>query len=109
MIRRPPRSTLFPYTTLFRSGFRYVRSLPLEPGGAVAQPDALPDPAQVPERAGARFVLASHRVLVGPLEHAGPSAGPGAMDRGLGAGMDRLSGEAGLAGIRRGCHVRGLR
>ena len=24
MIRRPPRSTLFPYTTLFRSGFGYV-------------------------------------------------------------------------------------
>src|SRR3712207_8294028 len=23
MIRRPPRSTLFPYTTLFRSGFRF--------------------------------------------------------------------------------------
>src|SRR5947208_8183969 len=23
MIRRPPRSTLFPYTTLFRSRFRY--------------------------------------------------------------------------------------
>src|SRR5256885_12125650 len=23
MIRRPPRSTLFPYTTLFRSGVRY--------------------------------------------------------------------------------------
>src|SRR2546429_4835311 len=25
MIRRPPRSTLFPYTTLFRSGFRRRR------------------------------------------------------------------------------------
>src|SRR2546429_5869298 len=25
MIRRPPRSTLFPYTTLFRSGFERVR------------------------------------------------------------------------------------
>src|SRR5258705_3110766 len=25
MIRRPPRSTLFPYTTLFRSGFRQDR------------------------------------------------------------------------------------
>src|SRR5256885_13073512 len=25
MIRRPPRSTLFPYTTLFRSGWRPVR------------------------------------------------------------------------------------
>src|SRR5688572_32707014 len=30
MIRRPPRSTLFPYTTLFRSAQR--------PGGAVFQP-----------------------------------------------------------------------
>src|SRR5260221_5182349 len=24
MIRRPPRSTLFPYTTLFRSGYRHA-------------------------------------------------------------------------------------
>src|SRR5256885_10250356 len=38
MIRRPPRSTLFPYTTLFRSGvvrdlrvrlFRHLQTLPL--------------------------------------------------------------------------------
>src|SRR3712207_8856214 len=27
MIRRPPRSTLFPYTTLFRSGFQGTCSL----------------------------------------------------------------------------------
>src|SRR5690349_22390261 len=27
MIRRPPRSTLFPYTTLFRSGLRASRPL----------------------------------------------------------------------------------
>src|SRR5688572_32646100 len=27
MIRRPPRSTLFPYTTLFRSGEVHVRQL----------------------------------------------------------------------------------
>src|SRR2546427_3197288 len=26
MIRRPPRSTLFPYTTLFRSGHAHARS-----------------------------------------------------------------------------------
>src|SRR2546429_7170467 len=26
MIRRPPRSTLFPYTTLFRSTFRFVNA-----------------------------------------------------------------------------------
>src|SRR5256885_5253717 len=29
MIRRPPRSTLFPYTTLFRSGVEESISLPL--------------------------------------------------------------------------------
>src|SRR5256885_16647533 len=28
MIRRPPRSTLFPYTTLFRSHVRELKSLP---------------------------------------------------------------------------------
>src|SRR5256885_12672705 len=28
MIRRPPRSTLFPYTTLFRSGLRVRRAQP---------------------------------------------------------------------------------
>src|SRR2546430_13488371 len=27
MIRRPPRSTLFPYTTLFRSGHRWKEAL----------------------------------------------------------------------------------
>src|SRR3712207_7992120 len=32
MIRRPPRSTLFPYTTLFRSGpFGRLRGAPVEP------------------------------------------------------------------------------
>src|SRR5256885_16490040 len=30
MIRRPPRSTLFPYTTLFRSKARLGRSTPLQ-------------------------------------------------------------------------------
>src|SRR2546426_9326148 len=30
MIRRPPRSTLFPYTTLFRSGFTDDYDLPNE-------------------------------------------------------------------------------
>src|SRR5258708_13321166 len=29
MIRRPPRSTLFPYTTLFRSGGRHCLGVPV--------------------------------------------------------------------------------
>src|SRR2546429_6283591 len=33
MIRRPPRSTLFPYTTLFRSLFKGVRTYTLTPAG----------------------------------------------------------------------------
>src|SRR3712207_8965127 len=32
MIRRPPRSTLFPYTTLFRSGWRGLAEGVLEEG-----------------------------------------------------------------------------
>src|SRR5437764_14594254 len=32
MMRRPPRSTLFPYTTLFRSGDDQVDRLPIEVG-----------------------------------------------------------------------------
>src|SRR3712207_7750692 len=32
MIRRPPRSTLFPYTTLFRSGFGHAREPAGRPG-----------------------------------------------------------------------------
>src|SRR3712207_7883978 len=54
MIRRPPRSTLFPYTTLFRSGMEAYSSGPRGPGreegtgtlGAILQkaPDALAHP-----------------------------------------------------------------
>src|SRR2546427_3327927 len=33
MIRRPPRSTLFPYTTLFRSHLADIADLPFAPGG----------------------------------------------------------------------------
>src|SRR2546427_8941118 len=37
MIRRPPRSTLFPYTTLFRSGQRTGRCVDDDGFGAVGQ------------------------------------------------------------------------
>src|SRR2546422_7673393 len=35
MIRRPPRSTLFPYTTLFRSDLPRHRDLDRRPGGEI--------------------------------------------------------------------------
>src|SRR2546425_4478908 len=39
MIRRPPRSTLFPYTTLFRS--RSLRSEPRSPSSSAGGPEWL--------------------------------------------------------------------
>src|SRR2546427_11902695 len=56
MIRRPPRSTLFPYTTLFRSDFVLLRlrrpgrrrSLAREPGDC-HQDGAVRDPIRVTE------------------------------------------------------------
>src|SRR3989475_8674535 len=47
MIRRPPRSTLFPYTTLFRSRVRYgLEGSPLDSTTAAVVPQA--DAAAVP-------------------------------------------------------------
>src|SRR2546426_8875923 len=57
MIRRPPRSTLFPYTTLFRSGITAVSVYPTTPIAAVAGSPAgrleLGRPVPNPYRAGA--------------------------------------------------------
>src|SRR3712207_8006079 len=56
MIRRPPRSTLFPYTTLFRSGVRLVGQQRVR--GEQARPDVddhrNPETGQLrgPDRAG---------------------------------------------------------
>src|SRR5260221_9971064 len=48
MIRRPPRSTLFPYTTLFRSPLSAPQPgpTPLRPARAVRVPGPGPDPRQ---------------------------------------------------------------
>src|SRR2546422_2458150 len=60
MIRRPPRSTLFPYTTLFRSG--------REPEGMWLPETAVDDDTlDVLAAAGIRFtILAPHQVQRAP-------------------------------------------
>src|SRR3712207_8412841 len=53
MIRRPPRSTLFPYTTLFRSGRRQRqpgRRLGRGPGGRLIETGPRPDRGWPPGR-----------------------------------------------------------
>src|SRR2546429_7113939 len=42
MIRRPPRSTLFPYTTLFRSNPSSAPLCPNSPGRFVSTPKPIP-------------------------------------------------------------------
>src|SRR3989442_8731946 len=69
MIRRPPRSTLFPYTTLFRSRREDLEQL----AGAVARPF----PAR---RRWAEHLPAGTRLRHGQGQ--GPVLGPPAQDRG---------------------------
>src|SRR3712207_7196915 len=63
MIRRPPRSTLFPYTTLFRSPRRPAPAPPREstPGPPRGCRPPLP---RAPSRQPLRLVPAHHQVQV---------------------------------------------
>src|SRR3712207_7508853 len=64
MIRRPPRSTLFPYTTLFQSPIRLVSPLPqsLLPHLRQSPPVLLP---MIPS-------LSLHRLRLVPIRQPGP-------------------------------------
>src|SRR3712207_7349535 len=65
MIRRPPRSTLFPYTTLFRSRLRHARPHLRVARGEVAE-SAIVGPRQRPPALGGRARREPAR-LVRPL------------------------------------------
>src|SRR2546430_17323514 len=67
MIRRPPRSTLFPYTTLFRS----VSSRPLLARRTVRRRPLDPDPAPVHRTVHADRVPAARGEPLGRQPHAG--------------------------------------
>src|SRR2546429_6684720 len=54
MIRRPPRSTLFPYTTLFRSVDRHWRGTTGSERGARSQPRTVLRPVRKPASANRR-------------------------------------------------------
>src|SRR3989442_11521680 len=67
MIRRPPRSTLFPYTTLFRSHPCWGRDSPNEAAdntpvkGSRSPPRRSYDRRRAPFLQGARLILNGHR------------------------------------------------
>src|SRR3712207_8395466 len=66
MIRRPPRSTLFPYTTLFRSDQGVLLALPPQ---VVRAPTPTDDPLSLPALLAASLPLGPdrRRVQPGPL------------------------------------------
>src|SRR2546428_2517781 len=72
MIRRPPRSTLFPYTTLFRSMhmIEIFRLGIVWREHIVADRPCRADAARVPDFTKIRFAQAKHR----PAEHLGIAA-----------------------------------
>src|SRR5947207_11568331 len=62
MIRRPPRSTLFPYTTLFRSNFASLQIQPYEPPKA-APAFSLPDLDRKSTRLNSSHTVISYAVF----------------------------------------------
>src|ERR1035438_10901344 len=98
MIRRPPRSTLFPYTTLFRShvarwdeALTYVpfRSLPLV--SAVAQPDRFWIRGLHRIRAGGDAGADGRATRARGARRAPPRGEPCVVDGVSGAAADRLA------------------
>src|SRR5690349_22549662 len=67
MIRRPPRSTLFPYTTLFRSPEQYGAPAPQSPSALQDMVIAPPRPVVVPPP-DVLVVPPPPGVLVDPLD-----------------------------------------
>src|SRR3712207_7207462 len=66
MIRRPPRSTLFPYTTLFRSGLDRAPAVDLAEHRTVAAVAGLQPGLERPHRAGLRLAAAREAELGPP-------------------------------------------
>src|SRR5258708_10880122 len=82
MIRRPPRSTLFPYTTLFRSflylgclvlGFGLDRLLPL--------PFTFPEVTAVRWTAGGGLIAVGLAIMAAGIRNFSPPATPGPSNR----------------------------
>src|SRR3712207_9180083 len=77
MIRRPPRSTLFPYTTLFRSRFQRIAAVAAEAAGHIGQrkaqdctgievaatTDQLPPDAPIGGTAAGDIARADHQIV----------------------------------------------
>src|SRR3712207_8686546 len=72
MIRRPPRSTLFPYTTLFRSSLAVASN---------SAPLAVSPPPEVGEGRSGYLCLSSGKSLLSSASHTSSKRSSGALSR----------------------------
>src|SRR2546422_11207483 len=93
MIRRPPRSTLFPYTTLFRSGELGPQQPRDRERDVLLDQPAGEEPARIPRVRAAVAGINDHRVVV---------AQTGERIRRVGRTTDRRGGGGGGGGPGRG-------
>src|SRR2546427_13216566 len=98
MIRRPPRSTLFPYTTLFRSGLRALRDGLQEEGLWLPTLSMGMSADYGPALEEGATVIRLGTALFGPRGTTpGPAAGAGAGAGGAGGAATPQSGAGGEA------------
>src|SRR5438477_5637231 len=100
MIRRPPRSTLFPYTTLFRSGMGDAGIKSAIQGSNVPNPDEA-----VPSFVSGAMAKAGKGLLEGTLQAGTSAVSDKLLDLAIApetklgtasSGLDRKSGSAGM-------------
>src|SRR3712207_7268086 len=91
MIRRPPRSTLFPYTTLFRSHRGHVleaQSLPQDEGVLRTDGDDQPQAQREPGRDGEQGGGGQHAVDATNRRERSPATAPDASLESLSVDLD---------------------
>src|SRR3712207_7251028 len=64
MIRRPPRSTLFPYTTLFRSMMVQAMEQIQQQKATAKQPEAVTGPVMIGKEINPKFEVQRMRTIV---------------------------------------------
>src|SRR3712207_8192183 len=98
MIRRPPRSTLFPYTTLFRSGGAYVIYAEVLPTGEIeVDPEPYSDTFDRP----ARLLPIEANALVAAIDLIGARFAQGA----LASAREKIVAALGHDPVEEGLHV----
>src|SRR5260370_33473936 len=90
MIRRPPRSTLFPYTTLFRSELKIVASIINRPGAVGLHQNAMVSRSN--QLLNSEWLFSGQQADVSHADHGQPVPSFGAQSSSRTFGVDGVRG-----------------